>query len=238
MGDLLAAPEPGSAGAEAYAAFVEAAQGDAAVGLRAHVACRLADITACGHLADTLLARVYPGGAAAAAAAAAAEPINAVPLRERPAALAAALASRPDAAFTVRIEVDDCHVFLLDALPVGRGGGARGAAGPHAPRAMYRLESLIGNYDGRVMALGGAEYAATLTRGRVDVFEVRMYDPAGAAERVGGAVRACFGAAALDARVPVGSEGRRGRWEDVGLELVHRVRSAAAAALAPARALP
>jgi hypothetical protein len=223
---------------DAFDTFVDVHRGprargaqDAAWGLL--LASKLEDATACGHFVDTMLRTVYFGDGGASRAAAAAGPVaalNGLPLRERPRALRALLASHPGSAFCVRVEVDNSHVYLLDVPPTGADG----------TRRFWRVESVLYSCDSRVTLLGVGlhgglppAFEALLDRlasprHDCDCFTVREYDSPAAVGRFGAAGVACFGAAGLARRVPFGTAHPGGlAFEAAALELVYRLNAAA-----------
>ena len=131
---------------------------------------KLANLTACGHLADTLLSKVFfesPAQQAACSVSVAAKSSGLFSRKSSSAHeqfLQHLKKCPPDHCFVIRVEVANCHVLLLD-IPVDR-------------NACYRIESAIRICDCRITA-GRAETLVSrlMDHGSIDKFEVFRYDP-------------------------------------------------------------
>ena len=157
---------------------------------RTQLESRLANMTACGHLADSLLDKIFFASSQE-------RDQHTIWLSNRDSPVTEVVDSflrfletaTPDSeSFVVRVEVANCHVLLIEI--------------PSSRAECYRIESAIRIYDAKVTIGSAVKLISDLRHhGSLDKFEVFRYERASAHQRICDAYSACFDSARLAASV-------------------------------------
>jgi len=187
---------------EVYSIYAQSLGPEA--GVKTFLENKLENMTACGHLADTLLSQIYFENAAEAKASAANHPINALNIKSRLDDLKQAMP--PDTSCVVRIEINGNHVYLLDLNT----------------KSSARIESLIHIKDSsaRYVRKDKIEKELESCRGRYDVFTVMEYNPQEASDRLKKALETCFSKKTLQTKFPMGTSPMQ--WTEI-LDFIYRI---------------
>eukprot|EP01129_Flabellula_baltica_P010462 TRINITY_DN4425_c0_g1_i1.p1 TRINITY_DN4425_c0_g1~~TRINITY_DN4425_c0_g1_i1.p1 ORF type:complete len:286 (-),score=57.80 TRINITY_DN4425_c0_g1_i1:6-863(-) len=173
---------------------------------------KLSDITACGHLADTFIQKVYFSDKHTALAcrlrSECEEPVSAVE------ALLEWIEEEEERSFIVKVEVNDNHVLLCDipVLPLDSKGH----------RWVYHIESVVRVTDGRVKRRQIGDFMRKLREGyygELDLIEIYQYDQEAVCRRAVGSLKELY--SRLDERVSYFSKEKT--MSEV-LDFVHRIK--------------